>query len=78
MKLQDKNIVITGAANGIGLALANRFMSESPNSISIIDVNNSVKDIAAELKIDGYVVDVSDETSSVSYTHLTLPTTPYV
>jgi len=63
MKLQDKNIVITGAANGIGLALANRFISESPNSISLIDVNNSIKDIAAELKIDGYVADVSDETS---------------
>ena len=43
MKLQDKNIVITGAANGIGLALANRFISESPNSISLIDINNSVK-----------------------------------
>ena len=63
MKLQDKNIVITGAANGIGLALANRFISESPNSISLIDINNSVKDIAAELKIDGYVADVSDESS---------------
>ena len=63
MKLQDKNIVITGAANGIGLALANRFISESPNSISLIDVNNSVKDIASELKIDGYVADVSDETN---------------
>ena len=63
MKLQDKNIVITGAANGIGLALANRFISESPNSISLIDINNSVKDIAAELKIDGYVADVSDKRS---------------
>ena len=63
MKLQDKNIVITGAANGIGLALANRFISESPNSISLIDINNSIIDIAAELKIDGYVADVSDESS---------------
>jgi len=63
MKLQDKNIVITGAANGIGLALANRFISESPNSISLIDINSSVKDIAADLKIDGYVADVSDESS---------------
>ena len=55
MKLQDKNIVITGAANGIGLALANRFMIESPKSISLIDINNSVMDIASGLKIDGYV-----------------------
>ena len=63
MKLQDKNIVITGAANGIGLALANRFMSESPKSISLIDINNSVMDIASGLKIDGYVADVSNESN---------------
>ena len=63
MELQDKNIVITGAANGIGLALANRFMSETPQSISLIDINNSVMDIASGLKIDGYVADVSNESN---------------
>ena len=33
----NKNIVITGAANGIGCALAKRITQESPKSISLID-----------------------------------------
>ena len=61
MKLQDKNIVITGAANGIGLALAKRFLRESPNSISLIDINVSVNKIASELGVKGYVADVTGE-----------------
>ena len=61
MKLQDKNIVITGAANGIGLALAERFLHESPKSISLIDINDSVNDTASELGAKGYVADVTDE-----------------
>ena len=61
MKLQDKNIVITGAANGIGLALAKRFLRESPNSISLIDINVSVNKVASELGAKGYVADVTDE-----------------
>ena len=68
MKLQDKNIVITGAANGIGLALAKRFLRESPNSISLIDINISINKVAYELGVKGYVAD------AVSYTHLTMPT----
>ena len=39
MKLQNKNIVITGAADGIGYALANRIDQESPKSLSLIDIN---------------------------------------
>tara|TARA_Y100000748_G_scaffold259879_1_gene227420 strand:+ start:10 stop:771 length:762 start_codon:yes stop_codon:yes gene_type:complete len=61
MKLQDKNIVITGAANGIGLALAKRFLHESPKSISLIDINDSINDTASELGAKGYVADVTDE-----------------
>jgi len=61
MKLQDKNIVITGAADGIGLALAKRFLHESPKSISLIDINKSVKDMASELGAEGYVADVTKE-----------------
>ena len=50
--------VITGAANGIGQAYAQR------------------------LAADGFEIAVADvvdaTTTTVSYTHLTLPTTPYV
>ena len=61
MKLQDKNIVITGAADGIGLALAKRFLRENPKSISLIDISSSVNDIASDLGAIGYVSDVTDE-----------------
>ena len=36
MNIHNKNIVITGAANGIGYALAKRIIQESPKSISLI------------------------------------------
>ena len=61
MKLQNKNIVITGAADGIGYALANRINHESPNSLSLIDINESVVSVANSLHADSYTVDVSDE-----------------
>mgnify|MGYP005717765613 CR=1 FL=1 len=83
MKLQNKNIVITGAADGIGYALANRIHRENPKSLSLIDINDSVERVANTLHADSYVVDVSNENNfqsalnkiiAVSYTHLTLPT----
>ena len=61
MKLQNKNIVITGAADGIGYALANRINQESPNSLSLIDINESVVSVANSLHADSYTVDVSDQ-----------------
>ncbi len=42
MNIHNKNIVITGAANGIGYALAKRIVQESPKSISLIDISSSV------------------------------------
>ena len=61
MKLQNKNIVITGAADGIGYALANRIHRENPKSLSLIDINDSVERVANTLRADSYVVDVSNE-----------------
>ena len=46
MNIQNKNIVITGAANGIGYALAKRITEESPQSISLIDIKSSLKEVA--------------------------------
>ena len=69
MKLQDKNIVITGAANGIGLALAKRFLRESPYSISLIDINISINKVASELGVKGYVADVTNE-NQFQYCHV--------
>ena len=41
MNIHNKNIVITGAANGIGYALAKRINKESPKSISLIDISEN-------------------------------------
>ena len=61
MNIQNKNIVITGAANGIGHALAKRLAEESPKSISLIDIKSSLNKVAGSLNADSYIVDVSNE-----------------
>ena len=61
MNIHNKNIVITGAANGIGHALAKQIAKESPKSISLIDIDNSVNEVASSLNVNSYVVDVSNE-----------------
>ncbi len=61
MNIQNKNIVITGAASGIGHALAKRMSEESPKSISLIDINSSLKEVAGSLNAESYIVDVSNE-----------------
>ena len=61
MNIHNKNIVITGAANGIGYALAKRIIQESPKSISLIDISSSVNEVAKSMDADSYVVDVSKE-----------------
>ena len=39
---------------------------------------NRVLDIAEDLSLEGVSLEVIDPRTAVSYTHLTLPTTPYV
>ena len=60
MNLKNKNIVITGGADGIGKALAKRFLNESPNSVHLIDINPNVIQVAELMGINGYIVDVSN------------------
>jgi NAD(P)-dependent dehydrogenase (short-subunit alcohol dehydrogenase family) len=60
MNLKNKNIVITGGADGIGKALAKRFLNESPNSVHLIDINPNVIHVAELMGINGYIVDVSN------------------
>jgi 3-oxoacyl-[acyl-carrier protein] reductase len=65
MRLQNKVAIITGAANGIGLATAGKFASEGAVSI-ICDldadrVEHAVQAVrSAGGRADGYVVDVTD------------------
>ena len=60
MNLENKNIIITGGADGIGKALAERFLRESPNSIHLIDINPNVFHVAESIGGKGYIVDVSN------------------
>ncbi|MCP4968022.1 MAG: SDR family oxidoreductase [bacterium] len=64
MRLRGKTIVITGAASGIGAALARRFSSESPAGIVVSDVDAHAADQVAE-EVGGIAVpaDVADETT---------------
>ena len=55
--LTNKNILITGAAQGIGLGITKHALKNNA-SVIMLDSNN----------------DLLEETSAVSYTHLTLPT----
>ena len=61
MILNKKNVVITGAASGIGLGLAKRFAKESPNSLHLFDISPSIFSIAAQCNAKGYMVDVTNE-----------------
>ncbi|HWX39741.1 MAG TPA: SDR family oxidoreductase [Blastocatellia bacterium] len=51
MKLQDKVIVVTGGANGIGRALCRRFASEGPRAVVVADLDsNGATSVAEEIK----------------------------
>lgn len=72
MQLNNKNILITGAASGIGAALARRFAAEAPAGMALVDLDEAgAESVAAEIrarKINGLEVtshgaDVGDEAS---------------
>ena len=51
MDLQDKVVVVTGGANGIGRALCRRFAAEGPRGVVIVDRDgDGVQTLAAELR----------------------------
>ena len=62
------SIFISGGAQGIGRAVAEKFLAAGW-TVGVYDIN---EDALAKLKAE------RPEVIAVSYTHLTLPTTPYV
>ena len=61
MKLEDKHIIITGAARGLGLAMAAELASAGAR-IGLIDMDEDALGAAAgTLSGSGHVADVSDE-----------------
>lgn len=62
MKLKDKIIVVTGAANGIGKALARRFKAEGAKGLALADLQESaLNELAMELGALAVVCNVGKE-----------------
>ncbi|MEK9746804.1 MAG: SDR family oxidoreductase [Pelagibacteraceae bacterium] len=61
MILKNKNVVITGAASGIGLGLVKRFAKEDLNSLHLLDISPNIFSIATQYNANGYMVDVTNE-----------------
>jgi NAD(P)-dependent dehydrogenase (short-subunit alcohol dehydrogenase family) len=62
MKIKDKVVVVTGAASGIGKALAARFHQEGARGVVCADVNeNDARAVAAGVGGLGMRCDVSQE-----------------
>jgi NAD(P)-dependent dehydrogenase (short-subunit alcohol dehydrogenase family) len=62
MKLQDKVVVVTGGADGIGAALCRRFAEEGARGVVVADVNlDGAAHVAKEIKGIAVATDVSVE-----------------
>ncbi|MBV1881287.1 MAG: SDR family oxidoreductase [Pseudomonadales bacterium] len=62
MFVKNKVIVVTGAASGIGLALAERFINEGAEAVFIADINEQkLNSVAEKIGAIPIVTDVSNE-----------------
>jgi NAD(P)-dependent dehydrogenase (short-subunit alcohol dehydrogenase family) len=62
MELEDHNVVVTGAASGIGRALAQRIAAERPRALVVADLNlEAVEALAREIGALAVQTDVSRE-----------------
>ena len=83
INLDNRVAIVTGGAQGFGLAITKRFIEsgarvliwdKDTEYLNKVDLNNTQK---IEVDVSNYK-SVENAFAAVSYTHLTLPTTPYV
>ena len=68
-----KTILITGGSRGIGLAIAEKYLkTEEYNVVVTGRKEQTLEELSKEVDNKNF------HTIAVSYTHLTLPTTPYL
>jgi NAD(P)-dependent dehydrogenase (short-subunit alcohol dehydrogenase family) len=66
LNLGDRIVVVTGAASGIGAALARRFTDEGPRALIAADVDiDSARAVAAVIGAEAIEVDVADPVSNL-------------
>jgi len=62
MELKDRVVVVTGAARGIGRALATRFVSEGARGVIVADIDGALaQDVASRIGARPFQCDVSRE-----------------
>src|SRR6266480_5892113 len=62
MELKDRVIVVTGAARGIGRALATRFAAEGARGVVVADIDGALaQDVASQIGARPFQCDVSRE-----------------
>ena len=61
MDIVDKRVVVTGAASGIGKALAIEFKNEKAKDVVLADLNEDVLKVAEELGFSGFVLNAGKE-----------------
>lgn len=67
MELRDKVVVVTGAARGIGEAMARRFVAEEPAGIVVSDVDgDELEQVADSIGALAVVADVARESDTVA------------
>ena len=59
--MSNKRVVVTGAASGIGKALAVEFKNEKAKDVILADLNEEVVKVAEELGFSGFVLNVGKE-----------------
>jgi NAD(P)-dependent dehydrogenase (short-subunit alcohol dehydrogenase family) len=72
MQIQNKVVAITGAANGIGYALARRFKLEGARGIALADLDGAkIAAVAREIGALGFPCDVARETDLQNFVRQT-------